>query len=166
MIDETCPVSMVKYCWYSEMSPTKILPLYTMYAENSKHRNWNNWNMTHEIEPNNAVTMSSLKPVLASVFRMEVILLTSLFSSACARVIGVISTMSIKFAEVFSIFLRKERLEDPIGLRNARTVATAHGIHKRKNAKTVRLDASTTASAVIILIIMPGIVVNRCVDSS
>lgn len=137
-----------------------------MNAENSKHKNWKSWNMTHEIEPNNAVTISSLKPVLASVLRMEVILLTSLFSSAWARVMGVISTMSIRFAEVFSMFLRNERLEEPIGLRNARTVATAHGMHKRKNAKTVRLEASTTQSAVIILMIMPGMVVNRWVDSS
>ena len=74
--------------------------------------------------------------------------------------------MSIRFAEVFSMFLRNERLEEPIGLRNARTVATAHGMHKRKNAKTVRLEASTTQSAVIILMIMPGMVVNRWVDSS
>ena len=79
---------------------------------------------------------------------------------------GVISTISIRFAEVFSMFLRKVLFEEPIGLRNARTVATAQGIQSRKNTKTVRFEYSTTASAVIIFMIMPGIVVNRCVDSS
>ena len=100
--------------------------------------------------------MSSLKPDFAIFLRSEAVFFISVSSRACALVICVISSMSIRLAEVDSIPLLNSLFFFFMDLPKTFISKTSHGMHSKKKKNTDRSFVITMQSAVIMFIRIAG----------